>query len=393
MNVPSQTRNSVSEDRLAFVVLCLGFVLTGVVTVLIGQVLPVFINRWGMSDQLAGFFFTTQFLGSLLGTLLSSVIVQAKGFRYAIVLGFLMIVLGVGALNTGSKLLAFAAVATYGGGYGLVVPGTNLWVAENSGHRSAAALNVLNLAWGIGAVSCPGLILFAIRTHSLSLVLYLIAAVAAAISVSLLYTSLDSKAATAPVTNAAAYTPDTSFFIVVALSALFFVYVGNETGISGWAAAFAKRLDVPGGTRYVLAPTFFFAALLGGRGLASFVLLRVKEHWVAIFGLVLAAAGNFTLLRSTSVTQAIASVTVIGFGLSSLYPIYIAWLSKWFGARARKVGGVLFSFGALGGAIPPWLVGIVSTHAGGLQYGLLVPLVSSVLMLLIVGMLRKQFQA
>jgi len=161
MNVPSQTRNSVSEDRLAFVVLCLGFVLTGVVTVLIGQVLPVFINRWGMSDQLAGFFFTTQFLGSLLGTLLSSVIVQAKGFRYAIVLGFLMIVLGVGALNTGSKLLAFAAVATYGGGYGLVVPGTNLWVAENSGHRSAAALNVLNLAWGIGAVSCPGLILFA----------------------------------------------------------------------------------------------------------------------------------------------------------------------------------------------------------------------------------------
>ena len=392
MNVTSQTKNSASQDRFAFLVLCLGFVLTGVVTVLIGQVLPVFINRWGMTDQLAGFFFTTQFLGSLLGTLLSSVIVENKGFRYAIILGFLMMVLGVGALNIGSKLVAFAAVAVYGGGYGLVVPGTNLWVAENSSNRSAAALNILNLAWGIGAVSCPGLILFAIRTHSLTLVLYLIAAVAAALSFSLLYTSLDSKPVATAATNASTHVPDTSFFIVVALSALFFIYVGNETGISGWAAAFAKRLDVPGGTRYVLAPTFFFAALLGGRGLASFVLFRVKEHWVAIFGLLLAAGGNFALLRSTTVSQAIASVTVIGLGLSSLYPIYIAWLSKWFGARARRVGGVLFSFGALGGAIPPWLVGIVSTHEGGLQYGLLVPFFSSVAMLIVVLLLRKQFR-
>jgi FHS family glucose/mannose:H+ symporter-like MFS transporter len=240
-------------------------------------------------------------------------------------------------------------------------------------------------------VSCPALILYAVRTHSLALVLYLIAAAAGLLSVLLLYISLDARAATPPKeSNTSA--PSTNLFVIVALCALFFIYVGNETCISGWSAAFTKRLDVPGGARWVLAPTFFLAALLGGRGLASVILLRVKEHWVAICGLILSSGGNFFLLRSTSTTQAIASVTVIGLGLSSLYPIYIAWLSKWFGARARKVGGFLFSFGALGGAIPPWLVGIVSTHAGGLQYGFLVPLISSVSMLLIVGMLRKQFR-
>lgn len=371
--------------------LCAGFVLTGVVTVLIGQVLPFFITRWHMSDQLAGFFFPTQFIGSLCGTLLSSVIVQAKGFRYAIVLGFAMMVLGVASLNFGSEILTFLAVAAYGGGYGLVVPGTNLWVAETSGDRSAAALNLLNLAWGVGAVSCPTLILYAIRTHSLSLVLYLIAAVSAALCVSLLYISLDSQTLRTPKESNGSQ-PSTNHFVIVALCALFFIYVGNETCISGWSALFTKRLDVLGGARWVLAPTFFLAALLGGRGLASVVLLHVKEHWVAIGGLLLSSGGNFFLLRATSTTQAIASVAVIGLGLSSLYPIYIAWLSKWFGARARKVGGLLFSFGALGGAVPPWLVGIVSTHSGGLQYGFLVPLISSVSMLLIVGMLRKQFR-
>lgn len=391
MNVSSQRENSPSADRLVFAVLCAGFVLTGVVTVLIGQVLPVFINRWGMTDERAGFFFTTQFLGSLCGTLLSSVIIQARGYRYALVSGFAMMVLGVAALTFGSQAIAFAAVAAYGSGYGLVVPGTNLWVAETGGKRNAAALNLLNLAWGAGAVSCPMLILYAVRMHALSSVLYGIAAVAALLSVVLLFVSLDSKTSNAPAAETSVV-PGTNQLVVVALSALFFIYVGAETSVSGWSAAFTKRLDIPGGTRWALAPTFFFAALLTGRGLASVILLRVKEHWVAVCGLILAVVGNFVLLRSASTTSAIVSVTIIGLGFSSLYPIYIAWLAKWFGARARRVGGMLFAFGSLGGAIPPWLVGVVSTHAGGLQYGLLVPFASCLMMLLLLFFLRKQFR-
>jgi fucose permease len=77
-----------------------------------------------------------------------------------------------------------------------------------------------------------------------------------------------------------------------------------------------------------------------------------------------------------------------GLGLASLFPIFIAWLSKWFGARARKVGGPLFSMAAAGSAVMPWLVGIVSRYAGSLRIGLLVPLAGCAVMLAVIGLLR-----
>ena len=48
-------------------------------------------------------------------------------------------------------LLALAACALYGLGYGFATPGTNLWVGETYGERRASALNIANLAWGLGA--------------------------------------------------------------------------------------------------------------------------------------------------------------------------------------------------------------------------------------------------
>jgi fucose permease len=78
-----------------------------------------------------------------------------------------------------------------------------------------------------------------------------------------------------------------------------------------------------------------------------------------------------------------------GLGLASLFPIFIAWLSKWFGERARKVGGVMFALAALGSASMPWLVGVVSKLShGNLRVGLLVPLVGCAVMLALIGLLR-----
>jgi fucose permease len=77
-----------------------------------------------------------------------------------------------------------------------------------------------------------------------------------------------------------------------------------------------------------------------------------------------------------------------GLGLSSLYPIYIAWLSKWFGTRARKVGGILFALAAAGASTLPALVGVVSSYAGSLRIGLFVPVAGCAVMLTIVALLR-----
>src|SRR5205807_2396895 len=77
-----------------------------------------------------------------------------------------------------------------------------------------------------------------------------------------------------------------------------------------------------------------------------------------------------------------------GLGLASIFPILIAWLSKWYGTRARKVGGVMFALAALGSALMPPLVGVVSRYSESLRIGLLVPLAGCVAMLTVIGLLR-----
>jgi len=44
-------------------------------------------------------------------------------------------------------MFALAATASFGCGYGLVIPGTNLLVAQAGGKRGASLLNLLNFMW------------------------------------------------------------------------------------------------------------------------------------------------------------------------------------------------------------------------------------------------------
>src|SRR5437016_14088775 len=78
---------------------------------------------------------------------------------------------------------------------------------------------------------------------------------------------------------------------------------------------------------------------------------------------------------------------------STLFPyttLFRSWLSKWYGTRARKVGGVMFALAALGSALMPPLVGVVSRYSESLRIGLLVPLAGCVAMLTVIGLLRPR---
>jgi fucose permease len=176
--------------------------------------------------------------------------------------------------------------------------------------------------------------------------------------------------------------------VAVSLGILFFVYVGTEVGTSYWAPAHAQRAMLWTSNTWTLAPMFFFAGLLGGRGAVAAILLRWKEATVAVGGLLLAATGELIFLSAHSRLPLFGGALLAGLGLSGLFPIFVAWLSKWFGARARKVGGVMFALAAGGSALMPPLVGVVSRYSGSLRVGLLVPLAGCFIMLAVIGLLR-----
>ena len=162
-----------------------GFVLAGIVTTLLGPILPILIARWAMSDEHAGLFFTMQFIGNIAGILSLSFLITRRGYGVTLAIGFGFIAIGIAALNSGNEVAALGAAALYGYGLGLTLSGTNLWVADVAGPNRASALNIANLAWGIGAIVCPGLVLLAYRGGWFSIFLFGVAGFAALIAASL----------------------------------------------------------------------------------------------------------------------------------------------------------------------------------------------------------------
>ena len=378
---------AVSQSAI-FYLLCAGFVLNGIVICLIGPILPVFRDKFGLDDSRAGLFSTMQFSFSLAGVLISSPLTAARGFKPAITLGVAMLGIGFALLNAPTFALALAASAIYGLGYGFATPGTNLWVGESYGARRASALNIMNLAWGAGAISSAPLAMIAIRASRVTLLLYIVGAICLTLAIFLFRMNFGGPPREEVLSKPSEIPAIAGTRVAVLLGILFFVYVGTEVGTSYWAAVHAERAAVWASNTFTLAPMFFFAGLLGGRGAAAAILLRLKEATVAIGGILLAAAGELLFLCAHSAVALFAGAFFAGLGLASLYPIYIAWLSKWFGERARKVGGIMFALAAGGASTMPALVGVVSRYAGSLRIGLLVPLGGCAVMLAVVGLLR-----
>ena len=161
------------------------FFVTGVITTLLGPLLPQLAARWSVDDLHAGYLFTSQFAGSFAGTLLSGIILPKLGFARALSLGYFFMAAGVMALSFAGWHAALAVVFCIGIGLGLTIPGTNLLFAEMNPTRRASALSTLNFTWGIGAVVIPIFVFIAGTVRSGALLIG-IAVVSAAISITYL---------------------------------------------------------------------------------------------------------------------------------------------------------------------------------------------------------------
>jgi MFS transporter, FHS family, glucose/mannose:H+ symporter len=385
--------NAAARQRYLLVLLFAGFVLTGLEITVAGPMLPLFIQRWSLSDSQAGIFFTLEFGCSLGGVWLSSLITHYFGSRTSLVLGYLFIGAGLATLNASSMNVALFALGALGTGYGLVVPVTNLAVAEIGGARSASLVSLVNFAWGVGSFSCSPLVLLAMKNDFLTKMLYLFAGFGCVLAVSFLFSHFPERHTETSGSEASAPASNIGLIVTATLAALFFLYVATEVSIGSWAAAHVKRLASNGGSLATLAPMFFYGGLMAGRALAPLVLPHVREFRLVMCALGAVIAGTTIFILADTQRTAFISVTVAGLGCAAIFPVYVAWLSRWYGKQIAHVRGIMFSMSSIGSASAPGIVGFVSTHAGGLRAGLLVPLASAVMMVFLLLLVRRQAAA
>lgn len=153
---------------------------------------------------------------------------------------------------------------------------------------------------------------------------------------------------------------------VVLLGAIFiFAYQGAEVSISGWVISFLIhfREGDPSSVGYVSAG--FWAGIAAGRFLLSGPAQRIGEKRF-VYGLVIGAIAFQLLvwLVPNIIGNAVA-VSIVGLLLGPVYPCAAAVFMRAMSHRDALSGmGTISACGSLGGAMAPFLTGMLAEAAG-----------------------------
>lgn len=354
-----------------------GFFVVGVVTVLLGQILPILSARLGLNDAQAGTFFLAQFSGSILGTMLSQRIARRFGFTFAAVIGLLLIAAGLPGINAGEFAICWAGVFVYGSGLGVTIPSINLLTIETSEpHLRSSAVNLINFSWGIGAICSQPFVAAVSRGGSLAAVTAILISVMLLLAVVL--GSAVRKSARPIVRGPEAPPPaaDRIFrhprsWLFVAFS--FFV-VGIEGGLGGWLTTYTEVLRLRG-VEIVNLTVIYFSFFVLGRGVASIVSRRVADNTLIFVCSAILLAGVVVIVSGESL--AVVGAAIAGLGSSAIFPTNMVRFTRIFGESATLQAAPIFIAGTAGAAIVSSLVGFISSTFGDLRTGIAVVLASA----------------
>ncbi len=400
-----------SSNRKLILAGQIAFLPTGILTTLLGPMLPILIARWALNDTQAGNLFLVQFLASLVGVQLAGVLLTRWGFRPAFLLGLLSMACGVATLYMGSLALGLASVAAYGLGLGLMIPTNNLLIAEigsssgaglssgdsssdiSKASSSASAVSLLNFFWGVGAVLCSVMVAWTAAHRLLPFFLGAVALLLVLLALAMRRLPFPAAAKASSATSSEAKSSESSASsswremakspAIWLFAAVFFLYPGAETAVGGWIGSYASRLGSRGAAMASMMPAFFWSALTVGRAFATAFLHHFSERRVLRAGCAAGAAGIALMLWAPALAGVIAGALITGLSFSTLYPITVARFSERFGVAARSIGALMFSLAAVGPAVIPWMVGVISHATGSLRAGLLLPLGATVILFLI----------
>jgi MFS transporter, FHS family, glucose/mannose:H+ symporter len=352
--------------------LYLGGVLSGSLTVLLGCVLPRLSALDHLSDRQAGTLLMVQFSFCACGALL-----VRRNFHQTLARGYALIALAALALHLLPKPFAMLSIAGYGLGLGMVMTSNSMIVGRIFTARRGIALAVLNLCWSLGATLSPLLVArvfgrFSVAVISLTVALF---------SASFVVITLLSRFRWIVEDQRRVITPSESPTRTLAYFGLLaFLYVGIESATGNWMSTYASRVVAWDYARSNLATACFWSALLLGRTVAPLILLRLAEEKLFLLSVFGSAAGVCLLVAAHSAWFLLVGAAVAGLSLAPIFPLTLSlFMAK---AGQPRNSGWVFAVAGFGGAVLSWLTGIVSSSAGSLRIGLLVPAAAALLLLL-----------
>lgn len=368
-----------------------GLGVIGLYIALVGPALGDLSRRTGASLGDTGALFTAIFGASMVSTYLAGRAVDRYGFRAPAALGLAINGLGLLLIPLARSYPALlgAGIVT-GTGDGALVVVAHVLVAAASPGREAAALNRLNVMFGVGAIGGPALGA-ALRLAGVSpLPLFALYGGAQLVLAALiLFFRLPAHGARqqpdehgTPALRRAG--------LLWLLAALLLVYVGVEVGVGGWAFTYARESAGLGGAAATLLSSGFWAALTAGRLLSPLALRRLSPAGLLLLSAAISAAGSVLMvLGGSSAVLVSAGILTAGLGFGPVWPVAFAISARAFPATVGSASGILASLSAVGALGIPWAQGQI-LDSGGPAAGIMVTVAGCAVLIALAEATRRQ---
>jgi fucose permease len=379
--MPNEAVAAGTERNAEQIVLYWGFVLTGVATPLLGPLLPHLTTALALDDEQGGILFVSRFAGSLVGLAVFAILTRYTGLKHILLVGFAVTAAGVLAPAVPNWLASVSGMFALGLGLSLTIPPINIYIAELNSDRRARALNLLNFAWGIGAVACsPFLDGLAPLGLAVPLVTLAIALVVVAVPIARFrFEAIARPEADRPADSSGRATPA----ILALTAAIAYFYIGADGVVGGWIGSYLLRQPGAPASAATTGITVFFGALLAGRLVGALIVREGSGERLALVCAALALVACAAIPSGLPWPAMIVATAFAGLGFSVIFPTVLATFSKHAGPAALSMSWIVFACANLGGACLPWLVGAIAKHYGDLGVGMLIAPVACALMLVL----------
>jgi fucose permease len=388
-----------SLAKFVFFTTCAVFFFFGIYNAGLGSVLLELSDRTGSTLSAVGMIFTAIYAGSLLTQFSSGWLTTLFGRVKVMTVSVFLMSLGIfGLISSTSLPILVISCFILGLGQGGVDIISNNLVTEAYPKTSVEVLNILHLAFGVGATVGPKLISVAIRNTGGGLLVEGLVAIMLFFS-GFFYLFIHknksinngkSRSEFAQQEISGNEIPFYRDILIWLLGFMLLLIVGTQFSAGSWAVVFmTKTLDMRTDQASLVASLYWMFISLG-RIIAVFMARYVsqKDMLYIHLGGSLVGAVLYTLFVGQRVPS-IISLLMISLFFGGLYPLLLAFIPKYFGNNIDKASSIIVSLGTVGGLILPWVTGSILNGISPTMFTWALVLCISLIGLLSISFLRK----
>ena len=352
----------------------------GMIAAMLGTILPDLSDRFHLTPSQNGTIAFAQALGLILASLAVGPLLDNEGKKAGLVLGLALISIALFALPRSPgfrSLLLLLFLLGLGGG--TVVTGANALVSDVSEAHRGAALNLVNLFFGLGALATPFIAANLFKRNWVRLC-YTIAALTVVTLAIQAVTKMPGPTGFGRFVLADA-APVLGRPLLFLIGLFLFLYISCEVGIWNWLPRHLIAQGIPESRALNILSLGFALGLLIGRAGILPVLIRVPAVTVTLVGSACMAVTTFLMLRTNKPAAALVLVFLAGISMAPVFPTTLAIVGDAFPRMTGTAIGFVITCGWTGLAVSSRIIGII---AGGdprrLKKALMVIPASAVLM-------------